>query len=48
MRGIGLRKGVAECLTFFDATVSPFKVLTLSDQALKELAERLEEELGEV
>lgn len=47
-KSLGLRAGIAECLTLFDAEISPLAMLVLDDAAFKELAARLEQELGDV
>jgi hypothetical protein len=46
-RSLGLRAGTAELLTLMECEINPLAMLLLSDDAFRELAERLERELGE-
>jgi hypothetical protein len=46
-RALGLRSDASDLLTLLDAEMPPLEVLRLSDDALRELVAKLEEELGD-
>jgi hypothetical protein len=47
-RALGLRSDTADLLTLLDAEIQPPEMLLLSDDAFRELVEKLEQELGEI
>jgi hypothetical protein len=47
-RVLGLPGGTAELLTLLEGDIKPLEVLLLTDDEFKALAERMEEELGDV
>jgi hypothetical protein len=47
-KALGLSPGHAEMITLLDVEVKPLEMLLLSDAEFRELADRMQEELGEV
>ena len=47
-KALGLRSGTAEMLTLLDPSIRPLDVLLRSDDDLRELVAKLDEELGDV
>jgi hypothetical protein len=47
-RSLGFPSGTVELLTLLDTDIKPLDLLLMTDDGLRELIERLNEELGEV